>query len=59
MVIVVAAATSADLLSQIINVGIQQRGIQRRAKCAQRYNHARPSGIATQEEHARLLSFYS
>jgi len=61
MVIVVAAADLSlpDLLSQIINVGIQQRGIQSAAPDALSVKTMQDlQALQTQEEHARLLSFY-
>ncbi len=61
MVIVVAAADLSlpDLLSQIINVGIQQRGIQSAVPNALSVITMQDlQALQTQEEHARLLSFY-
>lgn len=61
MVIVVAAADLSlpDLLSQIINVGIQQRGIQSAVPNALSVITMQDlQALQTQEEHAKLLSFY-
>ncbi len=61
MVIVVAAADLSlpDLLSQIINVGIQQRGIQSAVPDALSVKTMQDlQALQTQEDHARLLSFY-
>lgn len=61
MVVVVAAADLSlpDLLSQIINVGIQQRGIQSSAPEALSLETMRSlQALQTPEEHGRLLSFY-
>ncbi|MGI6259734.1 MAG: ABC transporter ATP-binding protein [Anaerolineaceae bacterium] len=61
MVIVVAAADLSlpDLLSQIINVGIQQRGIQSAVPDALSVKTMQDlQALQTQEDHARLLAFY-